>query len=135
MENKYYTPRPYEFHIGFEFESNYLEKDWVKKKLIIEDIAYFFDSYILDASALEFRVKYLDKEDIESLGWEFKNKELGILVNTLVFNKKKYSLHYERGNYGIYILINDDYSDYRHFSGTIKNKSELKKLMQMLNIE
>lgn len=135
MENKYYTPKPYEFHIGFEFQSNYLEKDWVEKKLTLEDIAFFFDSYILDASVLEFRVKYLDKEDIENLGWEFKNKKQGILLNILIFNKKKYSLHYERGNHGIYILIKDDCADYTHFSGKINNKSELRKIMQMLNIE
>jgi len=130
MENKYYTPSIEEFCIGFEYETIYLQDydNWVKETLSQEDASYFFDSYIADASPLEFRVKYLDKEDVESLGFRnyMNSVNNAYKLNNIVIRIK-----------GDYILIfrYDEYTiDELVFKGIIKNKSELKILLKQLNI-
>jgi hypothetical protein len=143
---KYYTPELEEFHNGFEYEAHeesVHSKKWFKK-------TYYGDSFLMNFKhdSIEFiqefkkdllRVKYLDSEDISSLGW--KHGLMGIgdghEIDASVFHAE----HYE------YIMT---YAD-RHFiqieqktigtdkkmyvfAGYIKNKSELKKLMQMIGI-
>jgi hypothetical protein len=107
MTDKYYTPEISEFHVGFEYE------------------------YV--------RVKHLDREDIESLGWvqnEFKGT---IIKNEFVLKNKPYKrigdniklYHYSGGD----IHISCTYSELMTlFRGTLKNKSELKRLMVQLGI-
>src|SRR3990167_11102970 len=91
--DKYYTPELDEFHIGFEFEiidysSNNYEKDkstctWDKSVLKREDIfsAYKEDSYFETVVSYlnnnHVRVKYLDREDIQSLGFEYDRERCG----------------------------------------------------------
>lgn len=138
MVNKYYTPELEEFHVGFEFESKYVlfsnNLEWKKVTLSVKEHAWFWDSYLQDAIETEFRVKYLDKEDIESLGWvKFDNHcycitdgdgrcwYLWLSVNRLSINKG---------------LVGDLVKDsLQIFRGEIKNKSELIKLMKQLNIK
>ena len=73
---KYYTPEIDEFHVGFEFEystmtpcgssTEYVKdifKDTDNVNTLFKDLPN--DWYDLP------RVKYLDREDIESLGWIF----------------------------------------------------------------
>ena len=120
MENKYYTPELHEFFDKFEYESF----DIIWKKEIFD----FRDLDVIDDEIREgkIRVKHLDREDIESLGWSFSN------VNTPYFSLN-----------GFYLVINNQWltiyedkgADEYSFRGTIKIKSELKKIMQMLNIE
>lgn len=125
MEAKYYTPTIEEFHVGFEYETNYLSKDWEKRTVKIDDAAWFFDTYYKDATSLEFRVKLLDREDIESLGW---NPD-----KISEFIKGKHSLNICLNT--IHIYVPGDYDgEEPHFNGKIKNKSELKKLMVQLGI-
>lgn len=138
--SKYYTPTIDEFYVGFEYETSYLQDYNVWKKEILEknEIEYFFSSYIKDASPIEFRVKYLDKKDIESLGF----KEV---------SKKWFSIN-PSGKLGYWVEVILDYRWYsdnneirisgrrgnemeKLFIGGIKNKSELKKLLKQLNIE
>lgn len=116
MENNkyYYTPTIEEFHIGFEYE-------------LLTDHHDIWDSYqiedkhdLFDALTETTRVKYLDQSDIESLGWK---KEENCFV------KNNYKL-YLYGNTHIQIQSSGNLN----FNGTIKNKSELKKLMQQLGI-
>lgn len=126
MEAKYYTPAFEEFHIGFEFETNYLKKEneWTKVVMQPQDSGSFFERYISDASPLEFRVKHLDQQDIESLGWNkrtFQSKEYHTRDFYLVDCGENYFLLHS-GEEG-------DISYNRLFTGTIKNKSELKRLM------
>ena len=139
MKNKFYTPKIEEFHVGFEYES-YNGKVWSKE---ISETCYSDQAYIcLPIPEKDYgydyentRVKYLDLEDIESLGWKFKEIEKGMLSNRPIFKFKTYLLNFDRNEHGIWLLITDEYVEYQHFSGQVKNKSELKKLMQMLNIE
>lgn len=136
MENKYYTPSIEEFHIGFEFEmknrqskngfANHVftkDYDLERTDCVLKDI--LTERNTKNPSLFEIRVKYLDHEDIISLGW----KEIG----------GKYFIKKE--NIKIWLTLHDDNTikieeefDDKKFDGKIKNKSELKKLMQMLDI-
>jgi len=130
MENKYYQPSIEEFYIGFEYETIYLQDydNWVKETLSQGDAIYFFDSYIADALPLEFRVKYLDKEDIESLG--FKQSETD--KNWYDYKNERFWL-YKENDKDTNWTISDNESEVG-FTGIIKNKSELKILLKQLNI-
>lgn len=139
MESKYYTPTIEEFYVGFEYEI--LENGIWNKETINESNDRDYGNtiittpYELEVKDTDVRVKFLDREDIESLGWKFKEIEKGMLSNRPIFEFKTYLLNFDRNEHGIWLLITDEYVEYQHFSGQVKNKSELKKLMQMLNIE
>ena len=141
MENKYYTPTIEEFHVGFECEvygfnpnnrlNNNFGKKWEKITFSIEDINLLKDKY-LDS----FRVKYLDREDIESLGWTSDD-------NKTVYYKGNHMLLYREEEHEISIAIADPSKDKdmmislrsnEVYKITIKNKSELKRLLKQLRI-
>jgi len=144
-KEKYYTPKLEEFHVGFEYEV----KQSTDPKL--EDWQHSWRSEILDKSNIKyllsrldnnmFRIKYLDKEDIESL--DLKSIKNGNSKNSpLKFRFKKshpyedfwYLLYYEDTKLCV-IDNNEDYdSNCTLFYGYINNKSELKKLIQLLKI-
>lgn len=133
-ESKYYTPTLEEFHVGFELEIKLHElKPWEKHIWLPGDQASSVEKY-LD----QVRVKYLDKEDIESLGFKYNGNyadlpELGFLKDLdydtqypLFYNTVTSILRIER-------IINcstgvDDYL----FIGKIKNKSELQQILKMV---
>jgi hypothetical protein len=142
MESKYYTPTINEFYVGFEYE--YLSSTGWKKVIIkdSEDMCYLlFDintDWLKDYEDI-IRVKYLDKEDIESLEFicigeannkvekefqKFINDEDNYLLETSFDNEL--TITFEKG-FGIT-------NDYTLFQGIIKNKSELKKLLKQLDI-
>lgn len=139
--NKYYTPEIEEFHFGFEFESNYVlfGKDWTKV-VLSEEHDWFYSSYVNDAVPTEFRVKYLDKEDIESLGWIY--NDISKEFNYKFKKEFNYRLWFSPNNPDLFsIRIEGWYSregkidaKFDMFLGNLKNKSELKKLMQQLHI-
>jgi len=147
--NKYYKPSLEEFHIGFELEIKTHElRPWEKHTWLPGDQAKSVSNY-LD----QIRVKYLDSEDIESLGfnanlqcpWEnrfllgddyFKSilYELGGLdkgkIIYFIYKEKatenKYHIHYydkENGSTPLPLFV-----------GKLKNKSELCKLLTQLGI-
>jgi hypothetical protein len=127
MKDKYYTPEIEEFHVGFEYEVNYGKDKWVK-----EGLHYAPQVVTLPYKNLEnIRVKHLDREDIEECGAEFQFIEsldcLPPIVSehfqlgeiTIIFKDNNICIH---KNYGVL------------FQGTIKNKSELKRLLKQLGI-
>ena len=147
MENKYYTPTIEDFHVGFEYEEIevlYTDKGWYKTKenhwvKQIYDPSDYLQAYYLNERLKRklfnsVRVKYLDKEDIESFGFSYKDE--------------RYYIHekYKMGGSDIMInyisskqelritMIPYMRSDYYLFKGTIKNKSELKTLLKQLRI-
>ena len=131
---KYYQPDISEFHVGFEYElvppigysimnlNNPMEKwetkwatEFQKGVFGIKDVDPWGGLLAGIRAAIEkekCRVKYLDKEDIESLKIPSYIKINHILNNT-------------------YEIIG---TNARIFKGDIKNKSELKKLLKQLNI-
>lgn len=124
-EGKYYVPQLEELFVGFEYEVPHTLNGggWKLKTLDLcpgcPDGRLEYLECLIKAETI--RVKYLDREDIESLGWV------------------KYADGFRHGSlYGLQQLRN-----YRlrinivHqtiFEGTIKNKSELRRLMKMLGI-
>ena len=119
--DKYYTPELEEFHIGFEYEWLNENNEWIKETSPIEITIKDFNK-----QTYGLRVKYLDKEDIKSLGWELKT-DLYIKNNlTLQVHKNSITIQY--------------YDNFNNKWRTpveqinIKNKSELVKLLKQLGI-
>lgn len=141
MENNYYIPEIEEFHVGFEFEfKDDFDKTW--DKTIIKTQSQLCNWTAFDD--INKRVKYLDKEDIESLGFKYKetNRIRYWYTSDCFFDMPNSPSH----RCSKLTLIHDpEYStisiegvissvEEKIFEGTIKNKSELKKLMKQLNI-
>jgi hypothetical protein len=146
---KYYTPSQNEIHPGFECEVQPIgEEEFIKHQITGADID------IRVRNVKQIRVKYLDKEDIENLGWnesilytaQFEIKMIlpeavcgGIKINKITYfidfidentlNIRMFNLDNIK-----YTMQKDNITPILIFHGKIKNKSELKKLMQQLNI-
>ena len=146
---KYYTPDISEFYVGFEYESNYNKSNWETTTLKYEDTVSFFDNYEYDAYPTEFRVKYLDIEDIKSFGFTHTASLKGYQENFRIeklFRRlneehddtmwQNVFLQYAPDIHRIIIRneISDGSEDETFFEGIIKNKSELKRLLIQLNI-
>jgi len=133
MENKYYTPDISEFHIGFEFESNYTlfskDREWTKHTLDHND-GWFWEEWYVDAVPTEFRVKYLDREDIESLGFE---EVPNVPIDW--FEKDDWRLYKQGTEVSIKKAGEAFHIHFGIFEGVIKNKSELKKVLKMIGYE
>lgn len=136
MMDKYYTPEIEEFHPGFEFES-YNNLDWYHKKdtsgwnkIVYDKIAYMKHPIDQIKAALGrkwARVKYLDKEDIESFGFELAWNEW----NEHTYTNAELMLQFNPSGhvYRLYVA-----SEIR-FKGIIKNKSELKRILKQIGYE
>ncbi len=139
MKDKYYTPAIEEFHVGFEYE--YKERRvWKKDELGISDVIsgncganeYVengMDAIVDELEKCNIRVKHLDREDCISLG--LKEKIWG--------NESGYFIigDFTIGVYGTGLFCtvsqNDGGNKIMRFSGDLKNKSELKKILQQTN--
>lgn len=145
---KYYTPKITEFHVCFECEfksydndgkGNFIER-WDKR--IIGLHTFQESSYEQITYNSNWRVKYLDKQDIEEV---LKVKQKGKSQKELKFilNKDKilqYEFNYYPESNKLEILLCSiikkpyDDSDDTIFCGKIKNKNEFKKLLTHLEI-
>ena len=133
MDNKYYQPKIEEFHVGFEYEiyedfDYYTEKTWHKQfygknGTNHENMDYVHENY-LD----KIRVKYLDKQDIEDLGFE-------VLV---LDSGTEYEWHYIKYNGKVICGWEPEETIKNIEIGaewfTIKNKAEFKKIMEQIHI-
>lgn len=73
-KEKYYTPDISEFHVGFEYEqitTNYPDKNNWQKAVVRTERDSPYQLWITNGTV---RVKHLDQEDIESLGFEHCSK-------------------------------------------------------------
>ena len=128
--DKYYTPELNEFHIGFEYEYEDINESgsttsWYKT-IVKENECYIIDQHLKYSDDLNLRVKYLDKEDVESLGWKLKN-DLYIKDDlTLQVHKDSITIKY-------YDNFNNEWRT-KVEQINIKNKSELVKLLKQLRI-
>lgn len=138
-KNKYYTPSVEEFHVGFEYEvedlhDNLIDRCWRRQVFEGEDAT--IREWL---KTNDVRVKYLDQEDIEELGWKHSGHTtnqwyfIGEEVEyTIVLYKDSLISITDKYPNGI---TNSDKEPQIIFTGTIKNKSELKRLMKQLSIE
>lgn len=144
MENKYYTPELNEFCEGFRYEYNYNEQGWVNTIFTIgsgdiDCMAGEWYDFSPNNPRTKTRVKYLDKNDIESLGWNiYSNGDYwrGVYKQENTdFSKPQIVITGHTDNvYTIFGLTEEGGDIFNLFIGKIKNKSELKKLMKQLNI-
>lgn len=126
MIETHYTPTIDEFHVGFEYEEycdSGWDSGWEPRVFTIIDYATIENLLYHDE---DIRVKYLDREDIKSLGW----------IDYDLSNDGRYKDIYED-----WVLLTDNTiislyknGDARFIDGIIKNKSELKKIMKQLGI-
>lgn len=130
MKNKYYTPAIEEFCIGFEFEYYWNEK-WERTKLEINDCIYGeYDNHYsfgqIVQNKIKTRVKYFDKEDIESLGFKYTTfRKMNVWTYSdfnLYFNERDELVIWNKNGS---III---------FKGTVKNKSEFKIILRQVGI-
>jgi hypothetical protein len=142
MDNKYYTPEIEEFHPCFQYEElsgvDNEQEDWSEHNFMIEAIQDYIGLYKLIKEKC-IRVKYLDRSDIESLG--FKHFQDGVYEKT---SRLEISNNYQGwriieiskdfGEHKFEIRCAHPSSKFGGFYGVIKNKSELKKLFKQLNI-
>lgn len=137
-KDKYYTPAVEEFHTGFDYEvfqkgqsrgddiftfmPTQEEDEWFKYKYPDPFLGYQLDRLLKK----DIRVKYLDREDIESLGY----KHIG-------------SGWYEKGTIRIRKWKDQQLDVHELFSGEwdrilraneVKNKSELKRILKQIGV-
>lgn len=158
MESKYYTPSIEEFHVGFEYEvfqkgqpynadyplQEVTEPIWETYKIPDPFVGYRVDKLL---ESCEVRVKYLDREDIESLGFE--NTDEGVADATYVMkidNWRQVNIHCNQGedsdrlhlelrkDNNVHIHNGGSYEQYDGLMLKIKNKSELVTLLKQLGI-
>ena len=151
---KYYTPSMEELHVGFECEwqSKIRNEIWNIQICDIDlvNIAYGAVEYVKEDEPFEqqFRVKLLDKQDIEDENWicvagqmlggglgksyfeKDNNDDVGITLRPNFYNDGFSSLH-------VYNIKEND-RDERIFDtlflGKIKNKTEFKRLLTQLGV-
>lgn len=137
--NLYYPPTIEEFYVGFEYEIK-IKDNWRKKSTTISDFSPISDydgMSILEEDLISniIRVKTLDQSDIESLGWqEFTYKS----IDGFIMFEKLLTINYNYKEPVVdisYLPMFEKQGLSRIFRGIIKNKSELNKLMQQLNIK
>lgn len=159
MDNKYYTPSLEEFHIEFRYEYNsesYLSLldstsgNW-KKEVFNACCGQDGESEFHDLLRLleigGLRVKFLDKDDIEELGWGYKGKhwfylqdeyyEINVDYFTSFYLHKHNSSDTGRGGYTIIESTPGGYSlegDVYKFDGELRNYNELKFIMERTGI-
>jgi len=149
-EKLYYSPIISDFHVGFECEiqSSYGWQKGVYPEVLRLDTltmqTLIDKGEIAALKSATIRVKYLDKEDVESLGWFYTGKAVDLWFNKVGMSDSasgthrftEYKLHFGPEDHVLYINAyfgNQDEGCL--FEGIIKNKSELKKLMKQLKIE
>lgn len=153
MEKSYYIPEIEEFHVGFEFEltnmsvgglvldfsEDYIEETSLvpvyEKRVLSKE---WINSYNPEG-ALEYidvmidfnrvRVKYLDEEDVIELGMEKVERGFvkylpdGTYFHLYFRENRRVKIHHQLTS-GLYPV----------FRGVVKNKSELKRVLKMIEV-
>lgn len=149
MKNKYYTPTTEEFHVGFEYEiedlaPNFKDRCWRSMVWDMLDST----STVIDIGLDNYRVKHLDREDIESFGFEKDNNSDE--YDNFISNDSDVEIFFDSGNILILDYQNTNSSIFREyelgngakyngqksalFNGVIKNKSELKRVLTQVRV-
>lgn len=154
MENKYYVPDITEFRVGFEVfvgelpsiiteESLKLILNYVTKDLTICN----HGQSVFKLPIEPIRVKYLDREDIESFGFTLVKEysdELVFQINDgeycfyeLTLNIDDNKVNIEQGcqsKMSANKLPIEQWNYFNIFFGEIKNKSELQQVLKMIGV-
>ena len=151
-DKKYYTPEIEELFTGFELEriwvsDNPIEKLFGKEVWYVDSMDTFDVSEGLeDIDNKSIRVKHLDREDIESLDFEVIGGQMmtGGRIDLMRDYKdpkeeaNKCLVTYSPNQQWLSISVGDDelpWSNWKTlFCGTIKNKSEFKRVLKQIGI-
>jgi len=153
-DNKYYTPEIEEFHIGFEYEYKYhgifgyldnTKGYWAKETFAAGTIEEDTDEIECIENLLNLkdinegvRVKHLDREDIESLDWELDSCARGEYAfyhkTQSLMTKNMHFLQWDKKEEHNILISDINNKQGTEFVGTIKNKSELKRLLIQLGV-
>ena len=131
MENKYYQPNSEDFNIGVECQVYYpREEVWKDRKIRHwEDLDEILSRFTTDNTSVRF--KYLDEDDLLSLGLKLKIWDNG----SGYFEIENYTI----GIYSTSLFCTVSQNDYGNniirFSGNIKNKNEFQRLLKQLEID
>lgn len=143
MENKYYIPELKEFFVGFEYEYITVNDEFVKniygsdKPEDTEQMDIGLIKRILKENIGEIRTKYLDKDDIESIG--FKNikdnlyKSIKTYLGVSTGDDKKLCILMNAQDICIYYLSNRG-EEYIKYEGQCKNLSKLKMYLEDIGV-
>ena len=150
QQNKYYTPDAADIYPGYEYEFN-------GNKVNYESVGEWFKNIagtepeecsILDQWGLQdgkpsnwyiqqewVRTKYLDREDIESLGWKNVEilEEMGYIGCKADRKRGLYPETLTIISWPTYTKIKSNLGGIL-FNGKIKSKNELRKIMQLVGI-
>jgi len=145
MIGKYYTPELSEFYIGFEFYEENIGGDLVQKTIgsvsmllkINKELNEFKDE---EDEEQPIRVKYLDREDIESLGFIDSDWIVPKAGGSWRIIVRNFDLPCERI---VTVLtknhVRDGSGDFKElpmlYRAKIKNKSELEKILKQIGYE
>ena len=91
----------------------------IPRKWIGELVASFFDNYVYDASSIEFRVKYLDIEDIKSFGEVRDKQSLKDFITSKYLKSPYYNANGKILNTWLNELVNEDIDDPNSFVNNI----------------
>ena len=134
--SKYYKPEIEEFHVGFEYEVEDLGDDgrtrvWRPQVFEGEETRTYF---IEELENHEMRVKYLDKSDLESLGFYLQYPDLSSspFINKDIYKDNACIIDIRSNN--MVSITKCNYPNTSTLGFKIKNKSELKKLLKQLGI-
>lgn len=143
--SKCYTPSIEEFHVGFEYELERFNDDTFLKEWIkyIFPTPFSFNDSTGQPDLVEVfysqlncsRVKYLDQEDIESLGFKFEREEQTPYCKAYLYIKYTSYGEYSLSKLEITDNISISFNDKSLFVGIIKNKSELKQILKKIGYE
>lgn len=147
LDNKFYTPELEEFHVGFRYEGRYAKYaniNFDEGKCTVGEWSEWTPTQYgnLDWNLYtERRVKYLDKKDIEELGWEYYRNIFNDTMEEYCHPNEDYKngrtlrfpkdikIFIEKG-----IDIGIGYMEFYGESYKIKNYNELKTLMKQIEI-
>ena len=139
---KHYSPEIEELYLGIEYQQfSHLNGRWENRLLDYNRFMTILDEENNDWSEHHIRIKYLDKEDIESLGFKLFNIredresiwcQFKHISDDLTQIHCQLGLKFINKNKGVRINLSTRYDG--HIGIIIKNKSELKKLLKQLCI-
>lgn len=146
--DKFYTPSLYEFHYNFEFYSffpTFSRYTRPSKENVTEDDKWLHLNWGRGPVGKDFtkldqllrhndiiRVKYLDQEDLEWLGWIANKNVPGEYSKPRLIPGLSYTLNYDFDKHSLKVFNCD--KDVI-FVGTIKNKTELERILGWLGIK
>ena len=147
MENKYYKPDLEEFHLGFEYEAEstrYPDRNNWHPETFYLNKGHLNLVTINTLYHNKVRVKYLDKEDIESLGFIHEGGKLSMYGSQYYIKTLKDAINHDtiirlEKTQGIIQITTEheggmDSKPYVLFNGFCKNKSELKRILKQIGV-